>query len=196
MTRQFHRIRARRIHRRALSAWADGDREGASALAEQALAVMPGGRKLAAVTERINVLFTLASLAVEETSHRAATTWLKQAASELGEAPASPLRSRWFAEVLTRLGDAQRLAGDYDGARATLQQAHASVQGSNADCLALAGVFNTLGILAKETGRYDEAADRYGAALQLSAQHSQALEAVYSLRRWVSLERRDWMWVA
>lgn len=128
---------------------------------------MPGGRRLAAVTERTNVLFTLASLAGEETAHRAASTWLKQAASELQEVPASPMRSRWLVEILTRLGDAQRLAGDYDDARDTLQQAYAEAQGANADCLALAGVLNTLGILSKETGRYDEAADRYDAALQL-----------------------------
>ena len=167
MNRLHSRARARRIHRRALSAWLDGDRQVALSLAGQALAVTPRGRRLAAVTERINIMFTLAAVASEAIDHRDAVAWLDQAVEELTVMPESPLSSRWLAEILTRLGDAQRLVGDYEDAHTTLTEALTVARGNNTDGLPLAAALNALGILAKETGHYTEASVHYDAALDL-----------------------------
>ena len=67
------------------------------------------------------------------------------------------------------LADLLRFSGQLDAAAAFLRQTLDSVPSanSNTDCSLKAGVLNALGIVCKDSGRYDEAEELYGHALTL-----------------------------
>ena len=66
-----------------------------------------------------------------------------------------------FADALTRRADTRRLTGEYAAAEADLDRALAMAVSP----LRVAGAHNAAGILAKDTGKFDAAADHYARAL-------------------------------
>jgi tetratricopeptide (TPR) repeat protein len=83
-----------------------------------------------------------------------------------------------LADALTRRGDTLRLQARYDEAGSDLDRALRVARSP----LFLAGAHNAGGILAKDTGRYDEAARHYRRALGLTEQvHGQGSPALASL---------------
>ena len=81
--------------------------------------------------------------------------------------PASRIRDEWLAEVFTRLGNTLRLAGQYPEASAVFLAARVLPGWDGLDPLRKAGALNALGILAKDTGDYSMAAERYGEVLSI-----------------------------
>lgn len=156
------RIRARRLHRLALSALASGDNLRAELLAEQALKRLPTiSPTLGQEIERVTVILTLAWVATESRRHGAAIDWLTQAATRLEGFSSSAIRDPWLAEVLTRLGDSLRQAGHHGEALEVLLHARALAEQNSTEPLRTAGVHNALGILAKTTGDYPQAVHHY-----------------------------------
>ncbi|WP_426120729.1 tetratricopeptide repeat protein [Kocuria sp. LHG3120] len=155
------------MHRLALAAWAHGDRDGAQALAEYAWGLFPIGSSLGRVVPQVETAFTLAGIATERTAHSEATHWLERAVRLLDRAPECPMRARWLVEARTRLGETRRLAADYDEAKCTLHLALEMAETHHLNLTSRAAVHNCLGILAKDTGRYKEAAEHYQEALQM-----------------------------
>lgn len=164
----FTRARARRLNRLALASLNVGDAAVSLKLGQDALALLPlRSRGLAMAADRGNVLLTLSSIAAEKRDHREAAAKLEEAAALVEKFPASRIRDEWLAEVFTRLGDTLRLAGRYAEASAALGAARGLPGWDGLVPLRRAGVLNALGILAKDTGDYPLAADRYRDALSI-----------------------------
>lgn len=156
------------MHRLALISLAARDLPRACIQAEAALALLPGrGRTLSAAAVRADLLLTVAAIAGETCQHQQGIDLLHEAAGLFEPFPASKTRDVWLAEILTRLGNTQRLAGQYSDASATLQSALQLPCWEGLEPLRQAGVLNALGILAKDTGRFQESKGFYTPALDL-----------------------------
>ena len=162
------RVKARRLNRLALAALATGDLVSSWELGHDALALLPPqGRRLPWAADRASVLLTLSSTAGERRDHSGAAGHLQEAAALMEKFPASKIRDEWLAEVFIRLGDTLRLAGRYAEASAALWAARGLPGWDGFAPLRKAGLLNALGILAKETGDYLVAAQRYRDALSI-----------------------------
>jgi tetratricopeptide (TPR) repeat protein len=157
------------LHHRAVRLWERAEHEAAETHARRALASAPvhGGPALKGVADRLNILLTLARFASELTNHAQADERLSEAIHILREVTPSPHRDLWLSEVLVRVGNTARLSGDFEAASVALREAKRLVHSATLNSVRQAGVENALGILAKDTGRYSEAADHYSAAMQL-----------------------------
>lgn len=161
------RIRAKRLHRLALVSLAARDLPRAWAQAQQAHGLLTGrGRTLSGAAERAELLLTLSCVARESCNHQQGIDLLRQAAGHFDPFPASKTRDVWLAEILTRLGNTQRLAGKYSEASETLTSALYLARWDRLEPLRKAGVLNALGILAKDTGRFEDAKKYYSHALE------------------------------
>ncbi len=162
-------LKARRLHLRAVQAWDRGERNVAVALAEQALRLLSISKavKPSEITDRVNVLLTLARFASDLTDHNEADRRLATAVGLLRDVPPSRDRAIWLSEALVRLGDTARLAGRYPDAARFLTEACDIVDTEDLDPIRKGGVRNLQGILAKDTGRYADAGTHYAAALAL-----------------------------
>jgi tetratricopeptide (TPR) repeat protein len=165
-------LRARRYHRRALllwreGRWAAGQQQGARAVAlfaerrDRFPASQPG--------ELVAALLTLARFHTELAAHAAAERLLRQAVGLLSNEPERVTVGATLIDVLTRLGNGQRLQGDYAEAEATLREAAALVDVGRLGPEWLGAVHNVLGMVCKDTGRYGESAEHYARALALSS---------------------------
>ncbi|MGO4859556.1 tetratricopeptide repeat protein [Arthrobacter sp. 2MCAF14] len=148
---------------RACQALSWGAPEESARLAGSALGLQPAQTPpyLAAVARRSGALIALASAAAALRDHGTAIANLLEAEHLLRRLPGSKGRDRWLAEVLPRLGNELRLAGDYDQSRLVLERAERLASADLARPLQLAAVRNHQGILAKDTGRFAEASERY-----------------------------------
>lgn len=155
------------MHRLALASLAAGDLPRAWAQAQKARGLLPGrGRTLSGVAERAELLLTLSSIAGKSCNHQLGIDLLREAAGHFDPFPASKTRDVWLAEILTRLGNTQRLAGQYREASETLTAALHLASWDSIEPLRKAGVLNALGILAKDIGRFEDAKGHYILALE------------------------------
>ncbi|MBT2549749.1 tetratricopeptide repeat protein [Arthrobacter sp. ISL-65] len=130
--------------------------------------MLPGrGRTLSAAAARAELLLTSSSIAGESCNHRQGIDLLREAVGHIEPFPASKTREIWLAEILTRLGNTQRLAGQYGEASVTLTAALNLAGWDSLEPLRKAGVLNAQGILAKDTGRFEESKRFYTRALEL-----------------------------
>ena len=79
--------------------------------------------------------------------------------------PPSPKRDELLATTHIALGTTQRLRGKYDQALDSLRSAAHIAHQSHLDPALIAAAGNALGVLAKDTGRYDDAAHHYADAI-------------------------------
>jgi tetratricopeptide (TPR) repeat protein len=163
------RIKARRLHRLALVSLAARDLPGAWAQTQEARKLVPGrGRTLSGAAQRVELLLATAAIAGEEScNHQQGIDVLQEAARHFEPFPASKTRDVWLAEILTRLGNTQRLAGQYSEASATLAGALHLTGWDSLEPLRKAGVLNALGILAKDTGHFEDSKRYYTNAHEL-----------------------------
>lgn len=138
------------------------------ALTQEARGLLPGGgRKLAGAVDNAELLLTLSSIAAGSCHHQLGIDLLREAAGPFEPLPASTTRDVWLAEILTRLGNTQRLAGHYSEASATLTAAQNLAGWDSLEPLRKAGVLNAMGILAKDTGQFEDSRKYYTRALEL-----------------------------
>jgi tetratricopeptide (TPR) repeat protein len=177
--------RARRHHLRALRLWRAGLPAAAQDQAGRAVALFEEyqGFGWSHTGEWINALVTLASFHSELASHAAAERLHGQALALLTSAPhRSTVHSPGLlADVLVRLGNGQRLQGDYANAELTLRRAVDVADTHGPDQTLTVAAHNALGITCKDTGRYTEAASHYATALALSANVSMRADTYHNL---------------
>jgi tetratricopeptide (TPR) repeat protein len=161
-------IRARRRQRRALRWWRAGKLDVARELQERAtqgLESRPAesAAALIVLADFQSALFDLSS----------AEASLRRALAALDE-PSADGRDDVLATTLRQLGDNLRLQGRHAEAEPVLRRALA-LSGSRP---ARTAAWNALGILAKDTARYDEAAGYYRDAMGLTPPDDPALPAL------------------
>lgn len=145
-----------------------GDLKRASQLAEGARALLPGSaRGLNGAAARAGTFMTLAAVAGEHRDHTQAAAILQRAAVLLKAVDESRMRDVLLAEVLIRLGNTLRLAGKYPEAADALETARTLPNWERLDPLNRAAVLNAMGILAKDTGHYEQATRHYAGARDL-----------------------------
>ncbi len=161
--------RARRIHRRALRSAARGRPHQALTGATHAAQLLRrhAERDSARRPEYVASMLLVAELQLSTTSLVAAVGTLDELVATLESAPCpadTPAEANdRLADVLTRRGDTRRLLGEHRAAGRDLRRS-ADLACSPAQ---QAGAHNGLGILAKDTGRYDAAERHYERALTI-----------------------------
>lgn len=155
--------RARRMHLRAGRLWQRGRHSPALDLAQRSLALLEtaAGPTSAGADDRVRVLSTLGQFAAELGQHAEAQRWSAEAVAMLRRMPADPRRDAWLSAALVGQGNQHRLAGHFGQARRILEEARDLADEVGLDPVTRAGPRNALGILAKDTGRYADAAGCY-----------------------------------
>lgn len=144
---------------------------------------LPSPLRLRPAAKLASVFMDLATAASRERHHPQAIALLGEAEHLFESVHASPGRNRWVAEILLRRGEELRLAGRYGDSQEALTRAGRLAEDDPGNPLRLAAVVNAQGILAKDTGRYDDALAHYGFARILMeadfGQDDPALAAVH-----------------
>ncbi|MFJ5695969.1 tetratricopeptide repeat protein [Arthrobacter sp. NPDC093125] len=193
--------RAKRLNRLAQAALASGDLATASRTAQRSLALLPVQPKsFRGTADRANMLLTLAYIVGEQAGHNQSAEYVQSAVQLMLRFPVGPERDIWLAELLTRLGTSLRLAGRFAEASSVLTSARALDCWDRLEPLRRAATLNALGILAKDTGRYGEAAEFYAQSQailegdpeidrrQLAALHHNIAGLVHAQRLYVEAE--------
>jgi tetratricopeptide (TPR) repeat protein len=149
-------VRARQSHQRALRLWRAGRHARALACVERA-----AGRfaRCGARAERTAALLTRADFLVRLARYAEAEAALVEAVGSGADVVPD--------DTMIKLGDVQRLRGRYATAEATLSEIAA--RSAAAD--------NALGVVYKDTGRYELAAARYASALHAAGPADRDLRA-------------------
>ncbi|MBT2520037.1 tetratricopeptide repeat protein [Arthrobacter sp. ISL-28] len=116
----------------------------------------------------MSVLETLAQFAADSASHSEAQRRCDEALTLLEHAEPSATRDERRVAILVHKGNSQRLSARYEESSITLAHALALSEPLQVS-VASVGPLNALGILAKDRGRYEEAATYYNRALKLLA---------------------------
>jgi tetratricopeptide (TPR) repeat protein len=163
---------ARRCHWRAVRLWtavrfaaAQADGVRAVELFERRQERDPG----ADPAELVAALLTLAGFHGELASHGRAERFYHRAVAVLTGGAAGWVQAPIMVEVLIRLGNGQRLQGQYTAAEATLRKVTGSADRAEPTPELLGAAHSALGMVCKDTGRYEEAGRRYATALDLLA---------------------------
>jgi tetratricopeptide (TPR) repeat protein len=156
------KFRARRLNRSALRVLGEGDPAAAQETARRSLALFAARPRSHNTTiGRADALMTLAAIADAGSRHNESAQWLQDAVDQIQFLPASPVRDKWLAELLTRLGTSLRLAGRFAEASTVLTAARGLTHWNGMEPERRAATLTAAGILAKDTGRYTEAAMLY-----------------------------------
>lgn len=111
------------------------------------------------------IVSTRAEYACALADHAAAAALFRDVIDLLVQVPPGPVRDEATVAALLGLGTCRRLSGGFDGARDCLDAARRLTLASPMGPVVEASVANALGILAKDTARYDDAAGLYARAL-------------------------------
>jgi tetratricopeptide (TPR) repeat protein len=207
--------RARRLHHRATRLW--GKRHQQLAIESQDAAIdlyrRRQPRRPAQVRDLAALVFTRAAFANAQAEIVTAASVYEDLIEYLKSLPAWRTRDEALAEALIALGNCQRLGGEYGAALRSLEQAQGIIRHAKLGSRLTASAWNTLGIVAKDTGRYEHAAHCYAEAakaldmsdvsqisLQAALQHNLAglahaqgryTDAEAPARRAIALRRRQ-----
>lgn len=159
-------VRARRCFQRALRLWRAG--QVATALHEGDRAVTmfaacAARRPGRGPDELVCAILAMAGFRAELADHGAAEQLCQRALAALGTRDNRTLR----VEALVRLGSARRSRGDFDRAEETLRAAVAAAGEPPHDPVLLGSAHNALGVIFKDTRRYQAAAREYDIAWRL-----------------------------
>jgi len=157
------------MHRHALRLWNRGRHRAAQERASSSLVLLRSHRRGGQSTafEQVAVLLTLADFAGQLGEHASVVAFTRHAVALLRVAPAGGERDRWLVDALLRLGSALRLDARYGVAEVTLAEALALAEQADLEPQRRAACRNALGVLAKDTGRYQQAQACYSDALDL-----------------------------
>lgn len=161
--------RARRMHRHALRLWRRGRHSAAHDRATISLRLLRTQGRCGHGTafDQVAVLLTLADFTGQLAGHAPAGGLIQQAVALLRVAPPGGERDRWLTDALLGLGNAQRRDARYLVAEATLAEALALADLADLEPQRRAACHNALGVLAKDTGRYQQAQAHYVDALAI-----------------------------
>lgn len=171
-------LRARRLHHRGRRLWAEGRHEHAVACASRAAALLQQRQHQNPsrdATELAAALITLADYHADLANHAAAELVRREAIAVLSGDPETEVGFAVNTE-LVELAGTQRSLGHYADAEATLGRV-LSQNGPDLPPALRSSARNCWGIVCKDTGRYEQAADHYHTAMALSAQHAPEQQA-------------------
>ena len=158
---------ARRLHHQANRLWAGGDHEQARIREDQAISRLARHRwaRSDRVLEHAAMLSTRARFATESADHQLAAQLTEEVITRLTPLHPDPSRDQRLTTALIELGNSYRLLANYEEARRSLTAAqhHVTTGSTNLQ----AATENALGILAKDTGDYEQAAAHYSRAVRL-----------------------------
>jgi tetratricopeptide (TPR) repeat protein len=157
-----------RLHGQALAALDDGDLDHALALAGEALAIFEA-ESGPTHPDVANVLNCIARIHVERADYAAAESCCRRASDIMREVrtlASGDDIDRLTVQCLTGLGDIRRMLGQYGDAEAPLQEAIAMGEAAlGKDDEDVVTAVNSLAVLFKYSGRFDESAALYARAL-------------------------------
>lgn len=160
-------LRARLGHNRASRLWSTGEHRAAIAVQDGSIArfarIRPGRRQR--VLEFAAIVSAGAGYAYAMTDTATATDRYRQVIDRLATVPTGRSRDEAMVGALIGLGNCQRLSGDFADSHANLVAGSELARGARLDSTVVASAWNALGILAKDTGRYEGAAHHYRAAI-------------------------------
>lgn len=161
--------KARRNLRGARRLWSAGHHAPARTRAAAAVTTFETvyRRRGTNLGELVSALNLLAGFTAALAQHAQAEELHERVVALLTAAPAESGRVPLLTDALVQLGDGQRAQGKYPAAARSLAAARALSETEDLEPTQRAGVSNALGILAKDTGRYEEAARHYAATLAL-----------------------------
>lgn len=163
---------ARRCHWRAVRLWTAGRFAAAQADGVRAVELFERRQERdsgADPAELVAALLTLAGFHGELASHERAERLYHRAVAVLTGGAQGWAQAPILVEVLIRLGNGQRLRGQYTAAEATLRKVVDRADKDGLEPELLGAAHSALGMVCKDTGRYEEAGRYYATALDLLA---------------------------